>query len=348
MENKKNNSKVDDKEANSLIERLTDIYAPSNSKDIFRQILFTVIKLGGKEAAEKGDLKLINNTLKELRYSFNIFSNYRTTRKVAIFGSSRVNKESPEFQMAKSFAKEIVKRGFMVITGAGGGIMEAGNEGAGADNSFGVNIKLPFEQIPNQFINNDPKCMTFKYFFTRKLMFIKESDATALFPGGFGTLDEALESLTLFQTGKCRPRPIILVEPENSYFWDEWLSFVKKRLLKNNLISENDINLFSYHKNINDAVREITDFYKVYKSVQYYKNETFLYLTKPIHEDAINEIKGRFKDIIVDNKMDMVSDSNGIDRENIWAGVPCLKFRFTRHDFGRLAEMIRYINKTAC
>ena len=340
------------KEINTLIERLVDISTPADSKDIFRQIFSTVVKLGGingeksrgENTADKGDMKLVNNTLKELCRAFNIFAEYRTVRKVTMFGSSRVDADSPEFLIAKRFAAEIVKHGFMVITGAGGGIMEAGNAGAEADNSFGVNIKLPFEQEPNQYISNDPKCMTFKYFFTRKLMFIKESDATVLFPGGFGTLDEGLESLTLFQTGKCRPRPIIFIEPENSDYWDEWLFFVNKKLLKNGLISESDMNLFSHHKNVKDAVQEIRDFYKVYKSIQYHKDETILYLTKSIHEDTITEIKGTFKDIIADGKIKMISEPNGIDKNNVWASVPYLKFKFTRNDFGRLVEMIRYIN----
>ena len=332
------------KEIDTLIDRLVDISAPADSKDIFRQILSTVVKLGGENAAEKGDIKLVNNALKELCHAFNIFTEYRTVRKVAMFGSSRTDTDSLEFQMAKEFAKEIVKLGFMVITGAGGGIMEAGNAGAGAENSFGVNIKLPFEQVPNQYIINDQKCMTFKYFFTRKLMFIKESDATVLFPGGFGTLDEGLESLTLFQTGKCRPRPIIFIEPENSDFWEEWLFFVKEKLLKNGKIIESDLSLFSHHKNIKDAVQEIKDFYKVYKSIQYHRDETILYLTKSIHEDTINTIKGKFKDIIADDKIKMISESDGIDKKNVWASVPYLKFKFKRNDFVRLAEMIRYIN----
>ena len=330
-----------------LIEQLANMHAPSNSKDIFSQILSTIVKLGGEKSADKGDLKLINRTLKELHNAFKLFSDYRSIRKVAIFGSSRIKNNLIEYKMAKEFANEIVKHNFMVITGAGGGIMRAGNEGAGIENSFGVNIKLPFEQVPNQFIINDKKCLTFKYFFTRKLMFVKESDATVLFPGGFGTLDEAFETLTLFQTGKCRPRPIIFIEPENSYFWDEWLSFFSEKLVKNSLISKNDIKIFSYYKNIDDAVHEIKEFYKVYKSIQYHKDDTILFLTKSIPENVIDEIKLKFKDIIIDNKIEMVYELNGIDKKNSWASVPYLKFKFIRRDFGQLAEMIRFINKNA-
>ena len=337
---------MNNKEDNGLINKLVDMYAPENSKDVFRQILSTVIKLGKDETVRKGDLKLINHAFKEFSTAFSIFSKYQTKRKVAIFGSARTKDNAPEYQMARKFSEEIVKLGFMVITGAGGGIMKAGNEGAGTDNSFGVNIKLPFEQIPNSFIRNDPKCITFKYFFARKLTFIKESDATVLFPGGFGTLDEAYESLTLFQTGKCRPRPIIMIEPEDSCFWDEWLHFFKKNLIGNSLVSEHDISLFSHHKRVEDAVQEIKDFYRVYNSMRYVGKNTILYLTKPVNNDIINEIKHRFSDILVDDKIELVLEEDGLDRENIWASIPYLSFRFNRKDFGRLNEMIRFINKS--
>lgn len=338
-------SDIDKNKTSELINELVERCKVEGGKDILRQILLSVIKLGGNAATEKGDLKLINNTLKELRRAFAAFSDFRSVRKVTIFGSSRVDKDSADYLLARDFANEVVRHGFMVITGAGGGIMEAGNEGAGGGNSFGVNIKLPFEQKPNQFIIDDPKCITFKYFFTRKLTFTKESDVTVLLPGGFGTMDEAFESLTLFQTGKCRPRPIILLDPEGSNFWDEWLSFVKTKLKKRGLISQSDMNLFSHHHNITQAVNEIREFYKVYKSIQYVGDDTILYLTRSINEDMISSIKREFKDIISGEKMEIVTESGEIDRKNIWASVPYLQFRFARNDFGRLTEMIRHINR---
>lgn len=344
MVTKENNFKEYNKETAELIKRLIERYAPAGSEDIFGEILSTVIRLGA-ENAEKGDLKLINKSLKELRHAFKIFADYRNVRKVALFGSSRVDSGSIEYQMAKEFSEEISRLGFMLITGAGAGIMQAGNEGAGPDNSFGVNIRLPFGQKENPFIQGNRKCMTFKYFFTRKLIFIKESDATALFPGGFGTLDETFESLTLFQTGKCRPRPIVLIEPEGSSFWYKWVSLLNEKLLKNDFISRYDIKLFSYHNSVKSAVEEIRDFYRIYDSIRYIGDETRLYLKKPISESLIADIIAEFKDIFIDNTMKMVSEPSGNSQKNSGAGRPCLIFKFNRKDFGRLCEMIRYINK---
>lgn len=335
---------MDKNETNELIEKLLNSHVPADKKNIFRDMLLTVIRLGDEDAAGKGDLKLLNHTLKELRHAFKIFANYTGKRKVTIFGSARTKNSEPEYQMAKSFAQKITKRDFMVITGAGGGIMEAGNEGAGINNSFGVNIKLPFEQKVNQYIKDDHKCMTFKYFFSRKLMFVKEADATVLFPGGFGTLDEAAESLTLFQTGKCRARPIILMEPENCTYWDEWLLFIKENLWKKGLISENDMKLFSHYKNIDDAVDEIVNFYKIYNSMRYMGDKTVLYLTKFINGDLIADIKQNYSDIIPNGEIRLESELD-CDKENFWASSHYLIFKFNRKDFGRLYEMIQYINK---
>ena len=343
MKNKResNNSSI----LNELIGKLSDVDVHSENMEIVRGIFSGIVKLVDSEGGNTGNLKLINHTINEFGKAFNIFEDYKTIRKVAIFGSARIESTSNCFQMAKRFAREIVKSNFMVITGAGGGIMEAGNEGAEAANSFGLNIKLPFEQDANRIIRDDPKCVKFKYFFSRKLMFIKESDATVLFPGGFGTMDEAFEMLTLIQTGKCRPRPIILIEPEDSFFWEEWLIFIKGKLLKTNMISVNDMNLFSYHRSVKDAVAEICHFYSVYNSFQYFRDETIIFLTRPISNDTIERIRVKFKDIIVDDKIKIVVESNGFEKNNIWASVPFLQFKFIKRDFGRLVEMIRDINK---
>jgi len=335
---------MDNKEKHRLIDELVNNHIPESYRDISHEILSTVLKIGGEDAADKGDLKLISQTLKELRNALNIFKDYRTIRKVTMFGSARTEEDSSTYQMAKLFASEVVKQGFMVITGAGGGIMGAGNEGAGAENSFGVNIKLPFEQQANKFIKGDHKCMTFKYFFTRKLMFIKESDATVLFPGGFGTIDEGAESLTLFQTGKCRPRPIIMVEPEDSTYWEEWMMFVKNQLLKNKFISEDDMRLFSIRKNVDEAIKEITDYYKIYSSMRYIGDKTVLYLKKAISVDLINELKDKFRDVVKDGKIKL-SEEHDKKNVNPWSCEHSLIFNFNRKEFCKLGDMIRYINK---
>ncbi len=332
-----------EKEINELIGQLANGRCSESNKDIFRQLLTNAVKFGNAES-DTGDLKLINSALKELFRGFKTFADYRTIRKVTVFGSARTANSDDSYKMAMEFCREITKENFMVITGAGGGIMEAGNEGADKDKSFGVNIKLPFEQKPNPFIIDDPKLVTFKYFFTRKLMFLKESDVTVHFPGGFGTLDETFESLTLIQTGKCRPRPVILLEPEGCSFWEEWIDFIKKNLLRNGHISGYDINLFTHYNNINDAIKDINDFYRVYKSIQYYGDKTILFLTKSIDDTIIKDMGKEFKDIIVDGEIKISSNLEGIAKKNVWASAPYLIFKFNRHDFGRLVEMIRFIN----
>ena len=205
-----NHYSVGDPKAEQLIEELLEYCAEPALQELFREMLTTLVKLA-QEHRDRGDYKLINTTLKELRHAFRVFLEYRDVRKVVIFGSARTPEDHPAYIMAQDLARRLVDDGMMVITGAGGGIMEAANRGAGRDLSFGINIKLPFEQKANPYIDGDPKLMQFKYFFTRKLMFIKESHATVLFPGGVGTLDEGFENLTLFQTGKCLPQPILMV-----------------------------------------------------------------------------------------------------------------------------------------
>ena len=216
---------VGDKTIDGLIIQLSDKLGSVKTEHVLREILTTAVKLG-KESGDKGDLKLVNNTLKELRYSFKVFSPYRAVKKVIIFGSARSKNKSAEYKMAEEFARSLTEKGYMIVTGGGPGVMEAGNKGAKTGKEFALNIRLPFEQKTNPYIYEKDKIINFKYFFTRKLIFVKETDATALFPGGFGTQDEGFEMLTLIQTGKSRPRPIVLMEPKGSRYWAQWISFV--------------------------------------------------------------------------------------------------------------------------
>src|SRR6185312_4194115 len=174
------------------------------------------------DVKDTGDVRVIQTAIRELRYSFRLFAPYAGKRKVSIFGSARTQPDNIEYQMAADFGRKIVKAGFMVITGAGPGIMQAGHEGAGPENSFGVNIRLPWEQSANPVIAEDKKLITFKYFFTRKLIFIRHSDAIVLFPGGFGTLDEGYEAITLMQTGKSQLMPLVLVDRPGGTYWKTW------------------------------------------------------------------------------------------------------------------------------
>jgi len=328
-----------------LIDQLAASYGYTGAEEFLRQIITTAVKLG-KDGADIGDLKLINSSLKELRYAFRIFSPFRETRKAIVFGSARAKKTSAVYKLAEEFSKKIAKRNFMVITGAGPGIMEAGNKGAGPKKSFGVNIRLPFEQKPNRFIKKSRRLINFKYFFTRKLIFIKESDATVLFPGGFGTNDEGFENLTLIQTGKCRPRPIVLIEPEGSTYWKSWIAFTKKHMLKNGLISEEDLSLFTYTHSAEEAIDYIEDFYRVYHSIRYIRDLTVLRLQHPLSSKTLKRLNREFKDILKEGDIRNSGPLKEESQKNEYTYLPRLIMKFDRENFGRLCEMIHLINKT--
>src|SRR5882724_1836712 len=236
--------------------------------DLVAEVVDNAIKLL-RDQTNRGDIKLINKSMKEIRYALRVFAPYRETRKVSIFGSARTPEGDPDYLQAEEFAKGMVSSGWMVITGAGGGIMAAGHGGAGPDPSFGLAIRLPFEQATNVHIARDKKLINFKYFFTRKLMFVRSSHAVALFPGGFGTLDEGFEVLTLVQTGKSVPMPIIFVDRAGGSFWQGWQDYVEKHLLARGLISLEDLHLYKITANIEDAVEEVRHFYSNYHSLRY-------------------------------------------------------------------------------
>jgi uncharacterized protein (TIGR00730 family) len=310
---------------------------------MIRQIITTVTKLG-MEHVDLGDFKLINTTLKELRHSFRVFYPYRTKRKVMVFGSARTRENDPNYILTQKLSEQLVRQGFMMISGAGPGIMEAVNRGAGRENSFGVNIKLPFEQAANSYIIDDPKLMQCKYFFTRKLIFAKESDATVLLPGGFGTLDEGFEMLTLFQTGKTLPRPIVLLEDKNGNYWKSWLDFVDSVLIEGGFVSKEDRKLLQVAHSIEDAVKYVTDFFRVYHSLRYVRGLTVLRFTREIPEKLINELNSNFKDILTTGKIEASPPLKDelTNREHL--DLPRLVFDFNHRNFGRLNEMIHFIN----
>ena len=234
-----------------LAEEIIQKAAVTSNTDLVHELIVTALRLGD-DKADRGDVKIVSSALKELRYAFKTFAPWKHVRKVSIFGSARTPRTNPSYLQALEFATEMARRGLMIITGAGPGIMRAGNEGAGADRSFGVNIRLPFEQGANTFIRGDRKLVNFRYFFTRKLMFVKEADAVAFFPGGFGTLDEMYETLTLIQTGKSAPVPLVMVDAPNGTYWADWHGFVE-RLIYRGLISEEDNSLFKICDDVKEA-----------------------------------------------------------------------------------------------
>lgn len=309
-----------------------------------REILTTVVRLIRDDAAT-GDLKIINAALKELRYAFRVFAPYRHVRKVSAFGSARTKATAPAYRQAKEFAERICREGFMVLTGAGGGIMRACQEGSGRERSFGVNIRLPWEQGANEFIARDPKLVTFKYFFTRKLMFIKEADAIVLFPGGFGTHDEGFESLTLVQTGKSRPLPIVFLDAPRARYWKTWKRYVDDHLLRPGLISGDDMQLFKVTDDIDEAVAEIRGFYRVYHSSRYVGDRFVIRLNAALPLALVERLNAEFRDVLQEGAFEVAEALPAEQGEPEIAHLPRLVFRFNRMRFGRLREMIDVINR---
>ncbi|HEY3789324.1 MAG TPA: LOG family protein, partial [Urbifossiella sp.] len=260
------------------------------------------------------------------------------------FGSARTHPNHPAFMAAEAFGREIAKAGWMVITGAGSGIMEAGHLGAGRDNSFGLNILLPFEQSANPVVHGDPKLMTLRYFFTRKLMFIKESDAVALFPGGFGTHDEAFEALTLIQTGKSHIFPIVLVDEPGGTYWKAWQRFIEAELLDRGYISPADRFLYKVTDSVEEAVRTVTGFYRVYHSMRYVRGDLVLRLRSKLPDNLFQRIQTSFGDILAGGRFQQTEALPEEANEPNLAAMPRLKFRFDRHMIGRLRQLIDTIN----
>lgn len=316
----------------------------SADADLIREIIATTLKLV-EDKTDRGDLKIINSALKEMRYAFKVFSPYRNIRKVTIFGSSRIGEGSPEYRQARAFARGVGELGFMVITGAGDGIMKAGQEGAGRERSFGVNIRLPFEQRPNSIIEGDEKLIQFKYFFTRKLIFAKETDAIALFPGGFGTLDEAFEILTLAQTGKSQPLPIVLVDAPGGCYWREWEAFVRRQMLDRGMISPQDAGLFRITDRVEEAVEEVAGFYRNYHSSRYVQDGRLVIRHLfPLPDEGLARLKAEFADILVDGSIERNGPHPDEMNEPELADLPRLILRFNRRDVGRLRRLLDALN----
>jgi len=335
---------VGDKTIDGLISALAVKSGSAQTEHLRHEILTTAVKLG-IESDDKGDLKLVNNALKELRYSFKIFSPYRGIKKVIIFGSARSLATSVEYKMAEEFARKLTAKGFMVVTGGGPGIMEAGNKGADAGKEFALNIRLPYEQKPNPYIDEKDKIINFKYFFTRKLIFVKETDATALFPGGFGTHDEGFEVLTLIQTGKSKPRPVVLMEPEGSTYWNDWIHYITEHLLKNGFIAKEDLKLFSLARTVDEAIKYIENFYRVYHSIRYVSGLTIMRLNKDISDSTLAFINKKFKSILTSGDIRRSPPAKKEIEEGECPDLPRIAMNFNMRSYGMFYEMIHIINK---
>lgn len=298
-----------------------------------------------REGVPRADLKIVDAALKELAYTFKIFAPYRHRRKITIFGSARGLRSDPTARQAKRFAKEIVRLGYMVLTGAGGGIMQAAQEGAGSKNSFGLNIRLPFEQKANPVIKGDRKLIHFKYFFTRKLTMVKESDALVLFPGGFGTQDEMLETLTLLQTGKTLPKPVVCVDQKGGNYWQQWKRFNFGTLLQNRLISSEDKAFVFFTDQIEDAVSHITKFYHNYHSLRFFEKWLLIRVWRLPSDLELRKLAHQFKDTLVSGRIHSIPTHLMPDPEHEALPLKTLRFHFNRKNFGRLRLLIDQLNE---
>jgi len=312
------------------------------------ELIETIKESADKLASDKtsrGDLKILSRTLRELRYAFKVFSPYRHSRKVTLFGSARTPGGQPAYQQAEAFGRAMAQQGWFVITGAASGIMEAGHMGAGREHSMGLNILLPFEQAVNPIIAGDRKLVYMKYFFTRKLMFVKESDAFCLMPGGFGTLDEGLEVLTLLQTGKHDMMPVVLLDQPGGDYWRAFDQFVHRQLLDRGMIGEEDLSLYRLTDRVEEAVEEVLHFYRVYHSMRYVRTNLVFRLQQPLDEALLEEINDRFRDILTEGRFTLGSPLSEERDESDLVALPRLIFHFDRRSFGRLRQLIDRINR---
>jgi uncharacterized protein (TIGR00730 family) len=318
--------------------------ARAGNNDLITQIKESADKLAHDQTT-RGDLKILSRTLRELRYAFKVFRPYRAKRKVTMFGSARTPPGHPHYDQAVEFGRAMAELGWLIVTGASSGIMEAGHVGAGRESSMGINIMLPFEQGSNHIIAGDPKLVHMKYFFTRKLMFVKECDALCLCPGGFGTLDEATEVLTLLQTGKRDLVPVVFLDPPGDDYWDLFQKFITDRLLARGMISPEDLSLYLMTDNLEAAVQEIVGFYRVYHSMRYVRDDLVFRLTQKPSVELVERINENFADILVEGKFiasELLPDERD---EPALLALPRLVFHFNRRSLGRLRQLVDFINR---
>jgi len=323
----------------TLIDKVGGIYHPA----LVREMIISALK-AGQETSYLADMKMLNNTMKEMRYTNKVFAPYRDRKKVTIFGSARTAPDDFSYRLCLEFSRRLAERGYMIITGGGPGIMRAGNEGAGSENSFAVNIYLPFEQSPNLVMANTPRLITYKYFFNRKVAFVKESDAIAVFPGGFGTLDEAMEVFTLIQTGKTNPKPLLLIDDETGY-WEGWLQFIKMKLLGKGFISADDFSIFTITRDVDEAIQVIEEFYSNYHSHRFVDGKLVIRLNKILTDQQIDELAAEFPEIMVAGSS--IKRTAALPEEADEPDIlhlPRIILEFDHHFYGLLIAFIRQLN----
>jgi len=371
MQKKNTRAYLGDAKLDTEIGKLLADAGITYDEELYRQLVVNVIKLG-RARPHLADLKLIARALGELRVADRVFKPYRHIRKISIFGSARTAPSHPAFKAAEKFGRMMAESGYMVITGGGDGIMGAAQKGAGRERSFGLNIRLPFEQAANDTIQGDEKLVNFNYFFTRKLNFVKESHALACFPGGFGTMDEAFETLTLVQTGKSKIVPLVFIDVAGGSFWKTFENYLRDHLLKDKLISASDFSLFKVTDSLEEAHEEVLRFYSNFHSYRFVGDQLVIRMQRHLPEKAVEKLEKEFADICQESTPAAKSTalkeeseheeddpaelprSSGLLKsclalpqeinEPEIAHLPRLCVPFDRKQFGRLRELINFIN----
>lgn len=327
----------------ALSEILAAVGSDTND-DLVRKLLVTALDMDAAELPRL-ELKIASQTLAEMLNTYRVFAPYADRQKVTVFGSARTKSDHPDYILAKEFAQKISNENWMVISGAGPGIMTAAIEGAGIENSLGISIELPFEKAGSSIFGDDPKLATYKYFFTRKVTFVKEADGFALLPGGFGTHDEGFELLTLIQTGKSYPSPIVLLDHPGSTYWASWLDYVKGELLGGGMISPQDLGLVKHTHDAGEAASWICNFFSCYHSLRYMHKRVVIRLQHEISDDVVATVNSEFGDILLDGSIDRANASKIEVAESDWVHLPRLSLSFNNKDFARLTALIMRLNE---
>ena len=327
------------------VRQLVQDWGANKNPELIEEMIVTALKIARDEMGV-ADLKLINRSLKELRYAAKVFAPYSHFRKVAVFGSARIPPGAPELEVAEEFARAMVEHGYMIITGGGDGIMGAAQRGAGREHSFGLNIRLPFEQRANVVIEGDPKLINFNYFFTRKLNFVKETHAFALFPGGFGTMDECFEVLTLMQTGKARIIPVVLLDRRGGTYWETWTKFLTDHLFKIGFVSPDDFTFFKIAHDVHAAVQEIAQFYKIYHSARWVGQQLVIRICRRLSKRAIVDLNQKFADLVREGEIVQGTALRQEKNEPEIRNLPRLVLTPHRRSFGRFRQLIDAINSS--
>jgi uncharacterized protein (TIGR00730 family) len=342
---RRRSSRTGNPEVDEQLEALLDALGTTANRDQLLDLLTTVVRLAN-DGADRLDLKITNAALREMREGFEVFAPYRDVRKITMFGSARSLPSDPLYAQARDLAGVLARHGWSTVTGAGPGIMAAGLEGAGPEHSFGINIRLPFEQEANEFIASDPKLVSMKYFFTRKLLLIKESDGFAVLPGGFGTLDEEFELLTLLQTGKAAPAPNVLLDVPGGTYWGAWESWVRSELEARRLIGPRDRSLYLITDSVEEAAAEILGFYRNYHSMRFVGPTLVIRLQARPTDAELARLSTTFGDICTTGGIEALSGPLPAEaRTEDHPDLPRISLRFDRVSYARLRLLINALNQ---